>query len=190
MTAEIEVLAALLLIANVWLVARRSIWNYGFGIAAVSLYAVLFLDSRLYAALGLQMLFLTLNLYGLVNWRRALAETGDVPVGRMSGPARLVTALVVAALALLIAALLDRFTDARSPLWDSANTALALAAQYWQARRRIETWPLWIAVNLGSAGLYASQGLWITSLTYALLLGIAIHGWRAWEGASMQAGRC
>jgi nicotinamide mononucleotide transporter len=108
----------------------------------------------------------------------------------MSGRARALTGLAVMALALLIAALLDRFTDARSPLWDSSNTALALAAQYWQARRRIETWPLWIAVNIGSAGLYATQGLWITSLTYAVLLGLALHGWRAWQSAALRVQRC
>lgn len=37
MTWQLEALAAALLLANVWLVARRSLWNYAFGIAAVSL---------------------------------------------------------------------------------------------------------------------------------------------------------
>ncbi len=190
MSPAVEGLAALLLIANVWLVARRSLWNYAFGIAAVSLYAAVFLDARLYAAFGLQFLFLALNLYGLVNWRRALGRTGSVPIGRMGAPELAATALAVPILSVGLALLLARTTDAQSPLWDSTNTALALAAQFWQARRRVETWLLWIAVNLGSAGLYATQGLWFTSLTYGLLLAMAIHGWRQWRAVERREGGC
>lgn len=53
MSPLVEALAAALLLANVWLVARRSLWNYAFALAAVSLYAAVFLDARLYAAFGL-----------------------------------------------------------------------------------------------------------------------------------------
>ena len=61
--------------------------------------------------------------------------------------------------------------------------ALTLAAQFWQARRRVETWALWCLVNLVSVGLYASQALWFTSAVYAVLLGVALYGWRAWGRA-------
>jgi nicotinamide mononucleotide transporter len=188
MSWQLEALAAVLLLANVWLVARRSLWNYAFGLAAVSLYASVLWDARLYAAFGLQFLFLALNIYGLANWRRARAESGDVPVLRMSGRERLETLLAVVALGGLIGWVLSHTSDAAMPWWDSANTALALAAQYWQARRRVETWALWVAVNIGSVGLYASQALWFTSATYAVLLAVAVYGWFEWRGAETEAG--
>jgi nicotinamide mononucleotide transporter len=180
----LEWVAAALLLGNVWLVARRSIWNYAFGVAAVALYAFIFWEARLYAVFGLQFLFLALNLYGLLNWRRAMAETGDVPVSNMSGREKLATAFGVAVLAAAVALLLARTTDAASPWWDSLNTGLSLAAQYWQARRRAETWALWILVNLVSVGLYASQALWATAAVYAVLLAVAVYGWRAWKQAA------
>lgn len=187
MTPGVEALAAGLLIANVWLVARRSLWNYAFGLAAVSLYAAVFWNARLYAAFGLQFLFLALNLYGLWNWRRAEADSGTIPVGWLGWPMRLATILGIFALTAVIASLLIRSSDAAAPWWDSANTATALAAQWWQARRRVETWPLWVAVNIGSVGLYASQGLWFTTASYAVLLGVALLGWRDWRRAAAPA---
>lgn len=180
MSWQIEAFASLLLLLNVWLVARRSLWNYAFGIAAVSLYAFLFWQARLYAAFGLQFLFLALNLYGLWNWRRAQADSGDLPVLRMHARERLATLAAILLLAGGIGLLLARTTDAASPFWDSANTALALSAQYWQARRRVETWLLWSLVNIGSVGLYATQALWFTSGVYAVLLLVALYGWREW----------
>ncbi len=183
MSWEVEAFASLLLLLNVWLVARRSMWNYAFGIAAVSIYALVFWEARLYAAFALQFLFLALNLYGLWNWRRAQAESGELPVLRMSRPERWATAAGIVLMAVGIGLLLARTTDAASPFWDSANTALALSAQYWQARRRVETWLFWILVNIGSVGLYATQSLWFTSCVYAVLLLVALYGWREWRQA-------
>lgn len=183
MSWGLEAFASLLLLVNVWLVARRSLWNYAFGIAAVCLYAYIFWGARLYAAFALQFLFLALNLYGLWNWRHAQGASGELPVGWMSKAERWATALGILLLSVAIALLLARTTDAASPWWDSANTALALLAQYWQARRRVESWLLWILVDIGSVGLYATQGLWFTSAVYAVLLLVALYGWRAWRHA-------
>jgi nicotinamide mononucleotide transporter len=177
---QLEALAAALLLANVWLVARRSLWNYAFGIAAVALYAAVFLEALLYAAFGLQFLFLALNLYGLASWRQAQADEGEVTVGRLTGAERIGTAMATLKLGVLVGLLLWLTTDAALPFWDAGNTALALAAQYWQARRRLETWPLWCLVNIGSVGLYATQALWFTAAVYAVLLLVALYGWREW----------
>jgi nicotinamide mononucleotide transporter len=177
----VEALAAALLLANVWLVARRSLWNYAFGIAAVSHYAAVFLEARLYAAFGLQFLFLALNLYGLANWRQAQADDGEVTIRRLTGAERIGTVMAALKLGMLVGLLLWLTTDAALPFWDAGNTAVALAAQYWQARRRVETWPLWCLVNIGSVGLYATQALWFTAAVYAVLLLVALYGWREWQ---------
>lgn len=184
MIPPIEAIAAALLLANVWLVARRSLWNYAFGIAAVTLYAVLFWQARLFAAFGLQFLFLALNIYGLIHWRQALRTSGAVAVGWLGWPARIATLAAIILSTAAIAWLLVRTTDAVQPWWDSANTATALAAQWWQARRRVESWPLWVAVNFGSVGLYATQALWFTAAVYAVLLAVAVMGWRDWRRAA------
>jgi nicotinamide mononucleotide transporter len=185
---QVEALAAALLLANVWLVARRSLWNYAFGIVAVSLYAAVFLEAKLYAAFGLQFLFLALNLYGLANWRQARAEDGVVSVSRLSQAERIGTLMATLKLGVLVGLLLAFTTDAKMPFWDAGNTALALAAQYWQARRRIETWPLWVLVNIGSVGLYATQGLWFTATVYSVLLLVALYGWREWQSVAGEPG--
>lgn len=185
---QVEALAASLLLANVWLVARRSLWNYAFGIAAVILYAAVFLEARLYAAFGLQFLFLALNLYGLANWRLAQAQDGDIAVSRLSQAERIGTLMATLKLGVLVGLLLAFATDAVMPFWDAGNTALALAAQYWQARRRVDTWPLWCLVNSGSVGLYATQGLWFTASVYAVLLVVALYGWRKWQSVSGEPG--
>ena len=182
MNMWVEGLAALLLLLNVWLVGERSLWSYAFGVAAVLLYAHVYFSAQLYALAALQAVFLALNLYGLLNWRAAVGRSGEVTVTRMARPEMAATGLIVTAIAATMALAL-RATDAASPVWDSATTALSLAAQYWQARRRVESWALWALVNLVTVALCLSQHLWITAATYALLLAMVARGWLRWVRA-------
>ena len=66
----IELIAAALGLANVVLIARRTVLNYPFGIAMVSLYAVIFRAERLYSDALLQGFFLVLNAWGWWLWTR------------------------------------------------------------------------------------------------------------------------
>ena len=67
----IEIAAALLGVINVLLVVSRSIWNYPFGIAMVSLYFFVFWDAKLYSDALLQIFFLLIQIYGWWAWVHA-----------------------------------------------------------------------------------------------------------------------
>ena len=58
-----------------------------------------------------------------------------------------------------------------------------------QARRAIESWWVWIAVDIASIPLYAAKGLWVTAALYCVLLALAAWGlidWRRAEGRQMR----
>ena len=52
---------------------------------------------------------------------------------------------------------------------------------------KVEAWPAWIVVNVVGTVLYATQGLYFTSLFYAALILMAITGWRAWSQRAANA---
>jgi hypothetical protein len=60
----------------------------------------------------------------------------------------------------------------------------SIAGQLLMVLQKIEAWPVWIVVNTVGAVLYASQGLYFTSLFYAVLILMAVAGWRAWSSRS------
>lgn len=177
----IEILAFALGIVNVTLVVRRSVWNYPFGIAMVCLYAVVFAEAKLYSDVILQGFFVVVNGYGWVKWARAREETGEIAVERMTPAAR---AQCVAGCLIASAAwgtLMHRHTDAAMPWWDAGIAVFSIAAQILLARRRIENWVLWIAVDIAAIGLYAAKGLWLATLLYATFLLLSIWGLADWS---------
>ena len=112
--SALEIIAALLGLANVALLVRRSVWNYPFGIAMVSLYAVVFYGTQLYSDALLQIFFLVLNIYGWISWRR-VQQHHTVPVRWMGLRGNAVVLAVTAVLWFLWSSAMHRFTDAPAP---------------------------------------------------------------------------
>ncbi len=176
-----EAVAFVLGILNVTLVVRRSIWNYPFGIAMVALYAIVFAQARLYSDMLLQFFFIVVNAYGWIAWTRHRAVSGAVVVEGMTRGERWRWTLATTAIALVWGGLMHRFTDASLPWWDAAVAAASIAAQWLMARRKWENWVLWIAVDIGSIGLYLVKELWLTALLYLVFLLLAAWGLMDWR---------
>jgi len=178
--SNLEIIAVLLGLANIILIVRRSLWNYPFGLAMVTLYFFIFYDSRLYSDALLQIFFFVAQVYGWWNWLRGREGDGELIVRRATP---LQFAVVLVALAIATAAwgwLMHRFTDAAFPWWDAAVAMTSVAAQILMAKRYFENWLLWVAVDALAVGLYATRGLTLTAGLYTVFLLIAIWGWVEW----------
>lgn len=182
-----EGVAALLVLVNVWLVARRSIWNYAFGIVGVAIYGWVFFGAKLYSDMLLQVFFLVVQFYGFQQWRRSRAAAGEVVVERLSGTARLSWTIGIIVAVAAWGWLMHRVTDASLPWWDAGVAMTSVAAQILMSVRKVENWWLWIVANILSIGLYAAKGLWITTALYVFLLGLAIWGLARWQAARHEA---
>ncbi|GGI78592.1 transporter [Polymorphobacter multimanifer] len=180
----LEALAAAFGLANSLLLARRSVWNFPFGLVMVSLYAVVFLEARLFSAVLLQGFFIATQVWGWREWQQVAGRDDKVPVSGLSSRARLGAAAATLALALLLGLITSHFTTAAAPFLDAGNTSLSITAQLLTMARRVEAWPLWVVVNAVSVALYASQGLWIPTALYCVFLVLALRIWQLWRRAA------
>lgn len=176
-----ELLASAFGLANMLLLARRSAWNFPCGMAMVAIFAVLFWQARLYAVAGLQLCFFVAQMHGLWAWRRSAQHTaGGIAVRRLPAARWPLVLIAGAAGSAGLAAGLAQ-TDAAAPLADGAVAAWSLVAQALTNLRILESWPLWVGINIVSVWLYASQSLWVTAGLYGLFCGLALYSWQAWR---------
>jgi nicotinamide mononucleotide transporter len=183
----LEVFAFLTGIGAVWYTYRLHIINWPLGIASVGCYAWLFQQARLYADASLQVAFILLGLYGWWTWARERGPRTNIRVTRAPTRESAVVMGTTVAATLLIAWVLTHYTDSPAPLIDAAIFSLSLAATYGQARARLESWWLWIVVDIISIPLYWSRGLPLTAILYVLFLLICLRGLAAWR-AQLVAG--
>ena len=152
-------------------------------IASSALYGLLFIDSRLYGEASLQLFFIAVSVWGWRQWRRGrgLAGRPALRVHALGSRGRLWVLAGTLAAWPLLGLLLARVTDSDVPYLDALPTVGSIAGTLLLGRKLIENWPVWIAVNLFSVGLFAVKGLWLTVALYAVFAVLALIGWRAWR---------
>ena len=165
----LELFAAALGVIAVWLTVKQNPWCWPIGLVMVLLYTWVFYDVKLYSDMLLQVVYAALQVYGWWQWTR---RGEDIRPGRQvsqPGLARDHTSLAIGAVgSLLLGAAMAHWTDAAQPWLDAALTGFSLVAQMWMAQKRVQCWPLWIAVDVIFVGLFLYKGLYLTAALYAL----------------------
>ena len=179
----VEIAAAAFGIVSVFLSARQNVWNWPLGIVNVALYIIVFYEAKLYADMGLQVVYVVLAAYGWWHWLHGGANHGTLPVSRV--PTREIILLGIAFVAgtATLSTLLARTTDASLPLADSALTAASLVAQYMMTRKYVECWLVWIVADAAYVALFIYKGLLPTAGLYLVFTALAIVGWRQWRAS-------
>lgn len=180
----LEAIACLLGVATLVLGVRRSAWNFATAILSVVLVGVVVARERLYSDAILQVFFVAANVYGWVNWSRARAHAGTIVVGTMSAAARWRWLALWVVASMGWGAAMHRFTDASYPWWDAGIAAASVIAQVLMGRRRLENWPIWIAVDVASIPLYLAKGLWMLAGLYVIYLLLSVWGLVDWRAAA------
>jgi nicotinamide mononucleotide transporter len=188
----LEIIAVALGIANIGLLVRRSIWNYPFGMAMVTLYCLIFWEAKLYGEAALQVFFFVVQGWGWWLWARAGGLAQSVAVEWMGWPARAAALALVAGSSIGVGWAMATFTDAALPYADATIAGASVIAQVLLAVRRVENWMLWIAIDVLSVGVYVNRGLYLTAGLYVVFLGLATLGLIQWtraarEGATVEA---
>ena len=178
-----ELVSALISAWAVWLTAKRKPWCWPIGLVSVVFYLWVFIDAKLYSDALLQMAFAVMILYGWNRWLHHMGDDGRVEVTALS-PRNAVIHIATGALgALALGASMHYWTNAALPWLDAALTAFSLVAQWWQAKRHIAAWWMWIAVDVIYVGEYIYKSLLITSVLYAGFVVLAVIGLRSWRQA-------
>jgi nicotinamide mononucleotide transporter len=178
--SAVEWIGALAGLVCVWLVARANIWNWPVSIVNTTLYFVVFLRARLYGDALLQVVFTLLGVYGWWSWRFGGAQGAELLLRRATR-AQVGGAVATSCAGIAFSALvLARATDSPVPIWDSSVLVLSLVATWAQARKLLESWWVWILVDVISVPLYIARELYPTALLYTLFLAICIVGLRRW----------
>lgn len=170
--------------------ARRNIWTFPLGIASNIVFIVVFFEFALYADAGLQIVYIVLGVTGWIGWMRGRAADNRAATLRTPTPAYLILAVIAVVGIIALTMVLAQFTDSTTEVPDAATTVGSLIAQYMLNRRWIESWFLWITVDIAYIGLYAYKGLYITAALYLIFIGLCVYGYRTWRAAPhVEAGK-
>lgn len=165
---------------GVWLQVRESHWNWPVQLVSSAVYVVVFVQARLFADTFLNVLYVGLYLLGWYWWLRGGENHRELHIGRLSlGLASGAAVVGVAATAGMTVFL--TFANDAAPFLDALTTVASLVALFLTGRKLIESWWVWIAVNVVYIGLYVYKDLRLTALLYALFAVLSVAGLLEWR---------
>jgi nicotinamide mononucleotide transporter len=180
---SIEIVAAIIGLVSVWLTVKENIWCWPTGIVMVFLYIFIFYEARLYSDAILQVIYVFLQIYGWYVWLHGGQNRGELRVSRI----KQVQAIIWSGVALVgtfsLGFVMHSYTNAALPYPDAAITVMSLIAQWLMAKKILECWLIWIAVDILAVGVYAAKQLYPTTGLYAVFLILAVLGYLTWKKA-------
>ena len=180
---SLEIVAVAFGLLSVYLSTREIIWSWPTGIVNVLLFAVLFFETRLYADMGLQIVYFVLSVYGWYQWLHGGENRTELHVSRLKPRLVLPLLAIGAAGSLGLGAILRSTTNASLPFLDAALAVFSLVAQWMMTRKILENWILWIILDVVYVYMFVFlKQLYPTAFQYAVFLGLATFGhfqWRA-----------
>jgi nicotinamide mononucleotide transporter len=170
-------------VLGIWLTTKRLLICWPVVLVADFLYLAVFYRARLFSDALLQVFFVAFTLYGWWHWWRGVVEEGEVRVVPLRARAWLGGLAAGAAGAWLLGWMMVR-VGAALPHLDAGLASYSLVASWWQARKHIANWWLWIVVDAIYIGEYIYKDLWLTGVLYAGLVALAVLGLRDWRRAA------
>ena len=165
---------------------KNFMWVVGIATSIAAMWV--FFRQGLYASFGLNTYYLIASFIGLWQWRRDRmrlvgnepAEQADdvIHLNRLTPSTLMLSALIAVVGTMALAWLMELVENPMSYL---DATVMSAIATWWLVKSYIQQWWLWIAADLLSTILCATQGMWWMTALYAAYTLSAIVGYNHWK---------
>ncbi|HOY33316.1 MAG TPA: nicotinamide riboside transporter PnuC [Bacteroidales bacterium] len=177
----IELTAAILGIAGVYLTTRQNILCWPVGLVNVILSMYVFFTEKLYADVVLQIFYVAMTLYGWYNWIFGGQKKFELQVRKIRPKEFVIMFVAGFCLAFVTAYLFATYTDAAYPYWDSMLTVWGIIATYAMGKKIIDHWTMWIVIDINCTVLYFIKELYAFAPLYFIFTLLAVYGYFTWK---------
>lgn len=171
---------------------KGSIYLWIVGIIMPIIYIKIYYDAGLYADMGCNIYYLLASFYGLAVWMFAgrkkkngavedLEQKKELKITHAPIKSWIPQALISIVIFFIMVYILKDYTNSNVPYWDSFTTTLSIIGMWQLARKYIEQWITWIAVDIVSVVLYCYKDLYLTAILFFIYTLIAVAGYFKWQ---------
>jgi nicotinamide mononucleotide transporter len=183
----VELIGTLFGLISVYYASVVNVATWPTGIVNELFLFVLFFQVRLYADMFLQVYFFVITIYGWYKWNSNIT---DNRVSILDLKAKLLLSVLIVAGSVGtgfvirdLHNLLPHYfpVQAAYPFIDSGIMVASIFATILLSRKKIETWYLWILIDVICVGLYFNKQVHFLAVEYFIFLVLASYGLYKWK---------
>ena len=179
----LELLAFVFGVWSVWMAKKANIWVYPTGIIGTTITMYLFFTDRLLGDMLMNAYYSLMSIYGWWEWSRQKDGKKVRQITTMNHKEKGI-GLVLVITTMMVTYMVYRFTNTNmdtSNVIDIFTSGVFFTAMWLMARKKLESWILWISADLITIPLYAYRGWGMLSLQYLIFTILAFQGYYAWK---------
>ena len=180
----LEVLGLLSGVLCVWLLIRENVLTFPIGLVYAVITVVVVARANLFADVVLNVYYVAMNAYGWYFWRfggQQRRRANTLSVGLVPGSQWVWIVVAIVFGTLMMGWYFATQTAAALPYPDSFTTVASFLAMWMSARKYLESWILWLIIDVVQVVLYLVKGIEAYALLYLIYLGMAVSGWLNWR---------
>jgi nicotinamide mononucleotide transporter len=179
----LELLAFVFGVWSVWMAKKANIWVYPTGIIGTTITMYLFFTDRLLGDMLMNAYYSLMSIYGWWEWSRQKDGKKVRQITTMNHKEKGI-GLALVLTTMMVTYMVYRFTNTNmdtSNVIDIFTSGVFFTAMWLMARKKLESWILWISADLITIPLYAYRGWGMLSLQYLIFTILAFQGYYAWK---------
>jgi nicotinamide mononucleotide transporter len=183
----VELIATITGIFSIYFASRSNILTWGTGIINAIFLFILFFQIQLYVEMFLQIYFIIICIYGWYYWSK---KTDDHKISICK-----TKTLGIYALILLFGTFISGYlvtnihlyfpeifkVKASFPYTDSFIMIGSIIASFLLAKKKMESWIMWLFVDIVCFLLFIRKGVLFLSFEYAVFTGLVVYGFFKWN---------
>ena len=177
----IEIIAVISAILYLLLAAKEDVKCWYAAIISSLLYFFIMYNAGLIMEAYLQVFYIIMALYGLLQWKKLIQINSNKRIRTWSNIQHFIIITSVIILSILTGFILTKYTNAALPFLDAFTSWGAIVTTYMVAKKILENWIYWFVIDAISIYLFLSRGLYLTSMLFLVYLIIICFGYIAWR---------
>jgi len=190
--STIEIAAAGFGVIYIILAVKGNAWCWSFGIVSAILYIIFDLQLKYFLDAILQTYYVLAGFYGWYLWMPTSGQENEMRVASCSlkkiTPFLLLGCLLTPVLGYVFSKVGNSY-----PYINAFTAVFSFIATYFTAKKILESWHIWVVVDLILVIQYFLKDAYVTSGFYLFLTAMAVYGYFEWrknvsrEGAKAQS---
>ncbi len=176
----LEYLAVFLSLIYVMLASKQIKWCWVAGGLGSAIYVYLNYKSNLIYDAVLQIYYVAVAVYGIILWSKN--DTGNpIEISKINTILLLKLLFGGAVLTALLGYFSQLVLKSDTAYLDAGVTAFSFIATWMTARKFIESWLLWIVIDIAAAIMYSFKAMHPTVVLYIAFTVLAVYGYWQWK---------
>ncbi len=182
---KIEAIASILGLLNIYLGIKEKALFWIIATVTAVMFFYVFLTSKLYAYMLLQIYYFSISIYGFYYWTKGTTNKKKIPITHIDKKNLATSIGAYIVIYILLTVLLTKFTDSNVPYIDAFVTTSSLFGAFFIMKKFIESWFIWIFSDIIAILLLFYKELYAATILQIFYFIFAIIGYFEWK-KSMQ----